>query len=526
MEGIEAATIFLTESFANLPPTIGFHNIRFIIIAMNQNPSAMNPSTKGISRGFAPIAATIAIALAASIAAPCSHAGALALPDFSDLVEQDGPAVVNIEAIHEGGKRKHAASTADDDQMPEIFKRFFGEQGIPTPMPNEDEGTAIGSGFLISADGKILTNHHVVDGADRVIVHLADRREFTAKVIGSDSMSDVALLKVQATGLPYLKLATAKSLKPGQWVVAIGSPFGLDHSVTAGIVSGVGRRSLDPGQQYVPFIQTDVPINRGNSGGPLLNTRGEVVGINSQIFSSSGGYMGVSFAIPIETAMNAVTQLQATGKVSRGVLGVRVQEVTSQIASAMGLSRGGGALVAEVEPGSAAAKAGVKAGDLIIAFNGVELDSSADLPPLVGSLPPGSHAKVSVRRDGRMLELPVVLDNLADSTAAAPAVEKERAVASTEHLGLVVQDITGAQRKALKLDAGQGVLVAGINGAIARRAGVQQGDVILRVGNREIGSTSAFAAATANAKAGDTLMLLVRHDAQTRFIALGPIEKG
>jgi serine protease Do len=492
----------------------------------------MNPSLKLISAGLAPIAATIAIALSSAIAAPPAHAaGALALPDFSDLVEQDGPAVVNIEAIHEGGKRKHATAAIDEDQMPEIFKRFFGEQGIPTPLPNEDEGTAIGSGFLISADGKILTNHHVVDGADRVIVHLADRREFTAKVVGSDAMSDVALLKVQATGLPYLKLANAKSLKPGQWVVAIGSPFGLDHSVTAGIVSGVGRRSLDPGQQYVPFIQTDVPINRGNSGGPLLNTHGEVVGINSQIFSSSGGYMGVSFAIPIETAMNAVTQLQATGKVSRGVLGVRIQEVTSQIASAMGLSRGGGALVAEVEPGSAAAKAGVRAGDLITAFNGVDLDSSADLPPLVGSLPPGSHAKVSVRRDGKMLELPVVLDNLADSTAAAtvlPAVEKEHAnaTASAEHLGLVVQDITGVQRKALKLEAGQGVLVARVAGDVSRRAGVQAGDVILRVGNREIGSASAFAAAVAGAKTGDTVMLLVRRDAQTRFIALGPIEKG
>jgi serine protease Do len=261
----------------------------------------------------------------------------------------------------------------------------------------------------------------------------------------------------------------------------------------------------------------------------LLNTRGEVVGINSQIFSSSGGYMGVSFAIPIETAMNAVTQLQATGKVRRGVLGVRIQEVTSQIASAMGLSRGGGALVAEVEPGSAAARAGVRAGDLITAFNGVDLDSSADLPPLVGSLPPGSHAKVSVRRDGKMLELPVVLDNLADSTTTAtvvPAVEKEHAAASAEHLGLVVQDITSVQRKALKLETGQGVLVARVAGDVSRRAGVQEGDVILRVGNRDIGSASAFAAAAAGAKAGDTVMLLVRRDAQTRFVALGPIEKG
>ncbi len=486
----------------------------------------MNPFDKGIPAALAPATAAIAIAVASAFAAPPAHAAAAALPDFSDLVEQDGPAVVNIEAIHEGGKHKTSAPTIDDDQMPEIFKHFFGNPQMP--MPSE-EGTAIGSGFLISADGKILTNHHVVDGADRVIVHLADRREFTAKVIGSDPTSDVALLKVQATGLPYLKLADAKSLKPGQWVVAIGSPFGLDHSVTAGIVSGVGRSSLDRSQQYTPFIQTDVPINRGNSGGPLLNTHGEVVGINSQIFSSSGGYMGVSFAIPIETAMSAVQQLQATGKVSRGVLGVRIQQVTSQIASAMGLSRSGGALVAEVEPASAAARAGVHAGDLITAFNGVELDSSADLPPLVGSLPPGSHARISVRRDGKMLELAVVLDDLADSAGAPkliPAVDTEHAAAGAEHLGVAVQDIPLAQRKTLKLDAGQGVLVTRVVGDAARRAGLQQGDVILRVGNREIGSVGSFTAAAAQAKPGDTVMLLLRRDAQTQFIAVGPIEKG
>ncbi len=477
------------------------------------------------STRIAALVATAAIAFTS--ATPLAHAsGAATLPDFSDLVEQVGPAVVNIEAVHNGHARKQASAT-DDGQMPEIFKRFFGDQQMP--MPRDDEGTAIGTGFLISADGKILTNQHVVDGADRVIVHLNDRREFTAKVVGSDPLSDVALLKVQATGLPFLKVADAKSLKPGQWVVAIGSPFGLDHSVTAGIVSAVGRRSLDPSQQYVPFIQTDVPINRGNSGGPLLNTRGEVVGINSQIFSSTGGYMGVSFAIPIATAMSAVQQLQATGKVSRGILGVHVQEVTSALAQAMGLPRTGGALVADVVPGSAAAKAGVKAGDLIIAFNGADIASSSDLPPLVGSMPPGSHAKLSVQRDGKMLELPVVLDNLANSTAAAtllPAVEKEHAAAGAERLGLAVQDITTEQRKTLKLDSGQGVLVTRVVGDVARRAGLQPGDVILRVGNHDVANVAVFASTTAKAKSGDTLMLQVRRNEQTQFVALGPIEKG
>lgn len=476
-----------------------------------------------------PITAALAIAVAGNV--PPVHAAEVNLPDFTSLVEQDGPAVVSIEAIHDGGKQKAAPLQGQDgdDDMPDIIKRFFGQQGMPMPMPRADEGTAIGSGFIISADGKILTNHHVVDGADRVIVHLADRREFTAKVIGSDAMSDVALLKVQASGLPYLKLADARSLKPGQWVVAIGSPFGLDHSVTAGIVSGVGRSSFDPGQQYVPFIQTDVPINKGNSGGPLLNTKGEVVGINSQIFSMSGGYMGVSFAIPIETAMNAVTQIEATGKVRRGVLGVRIQQVTSDLAHAMGLARTGGALVAQVEPGSAAAKAGLKAGDLITAFNGATVDSSADLPPLVGALAPGSHAKVQVLRDGRKLEIPVVLDDLADATAATNLIPTRdlaaKPISSSEKLGMAVRDLDPAQRKALKLDAGQGVLVARVVDDVARRAGLQPGDVILRVGQNDVGSTSAFSAATAKFKAGDTVMLLVRRDDQTRFVALGPIEK-
>ena len=501
---------------------IGVLGVGTIGCSIASNPAQATSSAKS---------AVVASAISTSRAEPI-----VVLPDFTSLVELAGPAVVSIEAEHDGhesNRDSHGSidPKGDDDQMPEIFKRFFGEGATPhMPAPEDFGGTALGSGFIISADGQILTNRHVVEGADRVIVHLGDRREFTAKVIGSDELSDVALLKVQASGLPFLKLADSKTLKPGQWVVAIGSPFGFDHSVTAGIVSGVGRRSLDPTQQYVPFIQTDVPINRGNSGGPLLNLRGEVVGINSQIFSNSGGYMGVSFAIPIETAMNSVQQLQATGTVRRGVLGVRIQEVTGSMARAMGSSRTGGALVADVQTGSAAAKAGVKTGDLITAFNGTEIDSSADLPPLVGSLPPGSHAKLSVRRNGKMLELPVVLDSLdpAMLAAAAPSAgaESPRVTAAVESLGLTVQEIAAAQRKALKLEAGQGVLVASVKGAAARRSGVQPGDVILRVGSHDVGSMAAFTTATAQLKSGDSVMLLVRRNAQTQFIALGPIEKG
>ncbi|MEO7477870.1 MAG: Do family serine endopeptidase [Lysobacteraceae bacterium] len=480
-----------------------------------------------LSSRLAAFAATVAIAIASTT--PVAHASnAASLPDFSDLVEQVGPAVVSIEAIHDGHARKQA-TTDDDDQMPEIFKRFFGDPKFR--MPNDDVGTAIGTGFLISSDGQILTNHHVVDGADRVIVHMADRREFTAKVVGSDPLSDVALLKIKATGLPFLKIAEAKSLKAGQWVVAIGSPFGLDHSVTAGIVSAVGRRSLDQSQQYVPFIQTDVPINKGNSGGPLLNTKGEVVGINSQIFSSSGGYEGVSFAIPIETAMNAVHQLQATGSVSRGQLGVRIQEVDRPMLKALGLDRSGGALVNDVEPGSAAAKAGIRVGDVITAFNGNTLDSASDLPPLVGSVAPGTRSTVTVMRDGKTMQVTVVLDRLsADATAslggpngAIPDSDMPRAAVGSS-LGISVQDLTAGQRKTMAIPAGQGVLIRSVNSDDARQAGLQEGDVILKLGSRDVGNASDLASAVRGLKPGSSAMLLLRRGQTTRFVAV-PVGK-
>ena len=475
----------------------------------------MNPS---LAR-FAPIAAALAIALAST--APLAQAAEVNLPDFTALVEQDGPAVVSIEAIHDGGKRKAAATQDDggDDDMPDIIKRFFGQQGVPMPMPRADEGTAIGSGFIISADGKILTNHHVVDGADRVIVHLADRREFTAKVIGSDAMSDVALLKVQASGLPYLKLANARSLKPGQWVVAIGSPFGLDHSVTAGIVSGVGRSSLDPGQQYVPFIQTDVPINKGNSGGPLLNTKGEVVGINSQIFSMSGGYMGVSFAIPIETAMNAVTQIEATGKVRRGVLGVRIQEVTSQIASAMGLARTGGALVAQVEPGTAAARAGIKAGDLITAVDGKSVDGPRELARMIGNTQPGKEVDITLWRDGKSEDVKLTLGELKPDQKQASAEETAPQKDDTlKDFGLTVATA----------DDGKGIVVTDVEpGSPAEERGIQAGDIITSVNSTEVNAAADFEKAIADASKNGKKAVLVQvsRDDTNRFVAL-PVAKG
>ena len=293
-----------------------------------------------------------------------------------------------------------------------------GQPGQPNARPR---GVSQGTGFIISADGYMLTNHHVVDGADTVRIRMADRREFVAKVVGSDEQSDVALLKIDGSGLPTLRIGDSRTLKSGQWVVAIGSPFGLDHSVTAGIVSAVGRANPYADQRYVPFIQTDVAINRGNSGGPLIDTRGQVVGINSQIFSNSGGYMGVSFAIPIDVAMNAVQQLKATGKVTRGQLGVVIQAMDRDQAKLLGIADGNGALVADVQPGSPAARAGILRQDVIRSVNGQAIQESSDLPPIVGAMAPGTRVTVELVRDGKPRTVTATLNQLSEATAASAA---------------------------------------------------------------------------------------------------------
>lgn len=443
-------------------------------------------------------AATTAIvalpdATAQSSAVPQAQAPQLVagLPDFTQLVERVGPAVVNIEADVKPrrGATAQRMPDLDDEEIPEIFRRFFGPgmpgtPGMPGPGPRGG-GTSMGTGFIISADGYVLTNHHVVEGSDDVKVKLSDRREFTAKVIGSDPESDVALLKISASSLPFLRTGDSKLLKPGQWVVAIGSPFGLDHSVTAGIVSAVQRSNPYAGQQYVPFIQTDVAINRGNSGGPLLNTHGEVVGINSQIFSNSGGYMGVSFAIPIDTAMGAVQQLKTTGKVSRGLLGVGLQSIDDETAKGLNLPDNRGALVAQVQAGGAAEKAGIEPGDVIVGFNGQPIDESSQLPPIVGAMAPGTRATVTVLRDGKKRDFTVVLTTLAQNALAdgSPSSGAGRPgagpAASSNPLGIVGQDLDADDRKQLGLKAGEGVGIARVEGLAARSAGLRQGDVIL-----------------------------------------------
>jgi serine protease Do len=468
-----------------------------------------------------------------STAAPAPQLVA-GLPDFTGLVQQVGPGVVNVEATI--GGRATSARTArrgmpDQDQIPEIFKRFFGPDfpmpGMPGPQPDDGpRGVSMGSGFIISPDGYVLTNRHVVDGADSVTVKLTDRREFKARVVGSDEQSDVALLKIDASNLPTVRIGDSNQLKPGQWVVAIGSPFGLDHSVTAGIVSAVGRANPYANQRYVPFIQTDVAINQGNSGGPLLNTRGEVVGINSQIFSNSGGYMGVSFAIPIDVAMSVSKQLRTTGRVARGQLGVQVQQIGSDDARGLGLPDSTGALVADVQAGSPAEKAGIERGDVIRAVNGSAIAQSSDLPPVIGAMAPGTRVELSILRDGKMLKVPVTLSQLSDGIAAND--EGDSAPGSTPKagggnpLGLVGEDLDGDDRKQLGLKPGEGVGVSRIDGRAAREAGLRAGDVVLQVGRTSVGSVAALDRELGKVGKGQTVMLLVRRNGATQFVAVTP----
>jgi serine protease Do len=445
------------------------------------------------------------------------------LPDFTGLVERNAPAVVNITA------RKDATAGTDpselyDEEVPEIFRRFFGP-GHP-PIGGEERLSG-GSGFIISADGYLLTNHHVVEGADEITVRLKDRRQLKARIIGSDPQSDIALLKLDAKNLPTVTLGDSGALKPGQWVVAIGSPFNFDYSVTAGIVSAKGRSVGGGDQRFVPFIQTDVAINRGNSGGPLFNLDGEVVGINSQIFSNTGGYIGLSFAIPIEVAKSVVQQLKTKGRVSRGSLGVQIQEVTADNAEALGLPRVGGALIASVVKGSAAERAGLKVGDLIVSYNGVEIGSSAELPPMVGATAPGSKASVGIVRDGREMTIPVTVGELPAEATTASVQPSTRARKTDNPLGVVVRELSGEEREQLGLESNEGVLVERVTGAEARRAGLQPGAIVLRVGRDRVGSVEQFDSALKGVEPGAVTMMLVRQGENTGFITIRrPAAKG
>ncbi len=429
--------------------------------------------------------------------APLAQSGRYGLPDFSALVEQVGPAVVNI-SVTQKLARGNGATSGDDPFAGDPFYDFLRRFGVPVPgMPGnggsgggrmpEQVQQGVGSGFIVSADGFVLTNAHVVDGATEVTVKLTDKRDFKARVVGVDKRTDVALLKIDASGLPFVRTGDAERSKVGEWVIAMGSPFGFENTVTAGIISAKARRL--PDENYVPFIQTDVAINPGNSGGPLFNLAGEVIGINSQIYSRSGGFMGISFAIPIDVAMKVKDQLQKYGKVSRGRLGVSIQGLDADLAQNFGLDKPNGALVANVESGSPAEKAGLQPGDVVLGVNGQKVDNSADLPRIIGDQKPGSVVRLSVWRDRKARELNVTLgEQVGEKIAAAAGAEKRNDGASSK-LGLTGRALTA--QEATRLGVPGGVVVEAASGPAAK-AGLQAGDVIVGFNNQPITGIEQF----------------------------------
>ncbi|MGB8148349.1 MAG: DegQ family serine endoprotease [Azonexus sp.] len=449
------------------------------------------------------------------------------LPDFTELAERQGPAVVNISTTQvTRGSQATPFPFDENDPAFEFFKRFMPRNHGGT-TPREFENKSLGSGFIISGDGYILTNAHVVDGADEVTVRLTDKREFKAKTIGADKRTDVALLKIEASGLPVVKLGEPAQLKVGEWVVAIGSPFGFDNSVTAGIVSAKGR-SL-PQENYVPFIQTDVAINPGNSGGPLFNMRGEVVGINSQIYSRSGGYMGVSFAIPIDVAMDIQNQLRASGKVSRGRLGVVIQEVSKELADSLALGKPMGAVVNAVEKGGPADKAGLEPGDVILKFDGKPINASADLPRMVAATRPGTRSTVQVWRKGATRDIAVTVGEMTDEKAASsrPARGGKPPEQQANRLGLVLNELTADQKRDLKMSSG--LLVEDVRGTTSR-ADLRAGDIIVALISKgattEVKTVDQFNKLLAQFEKGSNVTLLIRRGEMQTFVTIKGLNGG
>ncbi len=457
-----------------------------------------------------------------------AHAAPVAgLPDFADLAERTGPAVVNIRTTERIKPGQGGFPGSEEEEMQEFFRRFF---GIPMPRPQPDRAPrnrkqvpqqeeevprGVGSGFIISADGFVLTNAHVVEGADDVYVTLTDKREYKAKTIGLDKRTDVAVVKIEGNNLPRLTIGDPNRLRVGEWVIAIGSPFGLDNTVTAGIISAKAR---DTGE-YLPLIQTDVAVNPGNSGGPLINMRGEVVGINSQIYSRSGGYMGISFAVPIDEAMRVAEQLRTSGRVTRGRIGVQIGEVTKDVAESLGLARAQGALIQRVEPGGPAEKGGLEAGDIILKFNGSVIEKSSDLPRLVGATKPGTRATLTVWRKGASKDVTLTVAELEAEKAAKKDERKAKPEQAPNALGLVVSDLSDAQKKELKIDGG--VIVDAAEGAAAR-AGLRAGDVILQLNNNDVRDARQFNALVAKLEPRKMAVVLVRRGDASQFVPIRP----
>jgi serine protease Do len=441
------------------------------------------------------------------------------LPDFTPLVKRYGPSVVNISS-----KQDYALGPQDfeaDEGLPEdsplydFFQRFFGEDG---PLPEEgDPGRSLGSGFILSPDGYILTNAHVVEAADEIIVRMSDRREFVAQAIGADERSDIALLKIDATDLPAVELGRSSAIEVGEWVLAIGSPFGFEHSATAGIVSAKGR-SL-PSENYVPFIQTDVAINPGNSGGPLFDLQGRVVGVNSQIYSRTGGFMGLSFAIPIDVAIDVVEQLKEKGRVSRGWLGVLIQDVTRDLAQPFGLPHPVGALVSQVLPDSPAENAGLQAGDIILTFDGVEVPTSSSLPPLVGVTKVDVTVDVELMRDGERRTVAVTLAELPENETAMTSPGGVAPVRSNR-LGIVTKEVPSDQRELLGLGEEIGVLIDRVETGPAERSGLRAGDIVLRLGSEPVTDLTLFEEKVESLPAGESVAVLVQRGDGRMFYAL------
>jgi serine protease Do len=482
----------------------------------------------------------LAVASTASlIPSGASAQAARELPDFADLVERTGAAVVNIRTTERARTNAPASGAApqmpegmdENDPFYEFFRRFMPPRqgpgpGAPGPRGRGDGGEVprgVGSGFFISADGFLLTNHHVVEGADEIYVTLTDKRELKGKLIGSDRRTDVALVKIEGgSNLPALKIGDPSRLRVGEWVVAIGSPFGLDNTVTAGIVSAKGRDTGD----YLPFIQTDVAVNPGNSGGPLLNLRGEVIGINSQIYSRTGGFMGISFAIPIDEAMRVGEQLRASGRVTRGRIGVGIAEVTKDVAEPLGLPRAAGALVRNVENGGPAEKGGIEAGDIILRYDGKPIERSTDLPRMVGNTKPGTKVPVTVWRKGANRELSVTVAEM-QPEAGARAQNGNRpqqtpgagAAPQSNALGLVVADIPEDRKALLRIK--NGVLVEAVDG-LAARAGMRAGDVILSLNNQDVVGAKPFNEMVAKLDRSKTHILLVRRGESAQFVPIRP----
>ncbi|HKT97032.1 MAG TPA: DegQ family serine endoprotease [Paraburkholderia sp.] len=495
---------------------------------------------------------------AAAVVAAClpfaphtaSAAPAANLPDFTDLVDKVGPSVVNIRTTTRVTLSQRGMPPGmDNGDMSEFFRRFFGiplpqgpQGGAQSPRGGQggqgggqgggqdsgpdsgndtEQSSGVGSGFIMTSDGYVMTNAHVVDDADSIYVTLTDKREFKAKLIGVDDRTDVAVVKIQANNLPAVAIGDSNKVRVGEWVVAIGSPFGLENTVTAGIVSAKGRDTGD----YLPFIQTDVAVNPGNSGGPLINMQGEVIGINSQIYSRTGGFMGISFAIPIDEAMRVADQLKATGKVTRGRIAVAIGEVTKDVADSLGLPKAQGALVSSVEPGGPADKAGIQPGDIILKFNGQTVDAATDLPRMVGDTKPGTKATVTIWRKGVTRDLPITIAEMqSDKSAKAdqrkPPEPKPRA---SNALGLAVTDLSADQLSQLKIKGG--VMVDSVDGPAAR-AGLQKGDIILRVGDTDITSAKQFQEVASHLDPQKMVAILVRRGDNTQFVPLRPRNPG